>query len=833
MLQRYLIFALRVMIRDRGFTGVAVSGLVLGLAGCLLILNYVRYERSYDHWVPDAQRIHQLQTTWHEPGQPITASQSSPYPIREAFAAGFPQVEALTVARRSRAALSRDGSPLYVDVLAVDPAFFDIFPLPFVRGDRAGALPDTRSIVLSETEATKQFGTLDALGRTLTLGTGDERADFVVRGVVRDLPRNSSLRVATITRHDPSAWDGVPAAYKGWGSMGQQHYIKLRAGANARSINAALPAWEKRVIAPQLIDGRLASQADIMDMKLVPMPDVHLGEAQAGALTPGGDARILSAFVVVALLTLGMAVMNYVNLATARATVRAREVALRKVLGASRRDLVVQFMVESCLTVGIAVVFALALVELATPWLADWVDADLRIRYLGAGGMLMPALLLFAGTSLVGGLYPALYLSRFQPAQVLRANRSAETPGNSRLRTTLVVLQFAIAIALIVCTSIIYAQTRFVQTVDPGFRRDGLIQIPGAGSFAETGNFDAVKREMAAVPGVAAVGRTNLGVAPNNKSIQAAQPHGSTEPVSIGVYRIDVDFLATMDMRLLAGRAFGDRYADDRMPATPLDADEAERTRGEAALKARGMNVVVNRAAAALLGFARPEAAVGQAVKAGVDGIDLVPARIVGVVEDTRIRTARDAIEPLIFTYDPDRTNQIVVRYAAARPSDVMAQLGAVWTRFQPAVPFEGAFVEDLVAELYRGDLARAAMFAGFTLLAILIACLGLYSLAAFTTRRRTKEIGIRKVLGARVRDIVRLLAWQFSKPVVVANLIAWPVAWWAMRAWLNGFDLRMPLGPTPFTLAGLGALAIALATVAGQSIRVARQSPIHALRYE
>ncbi|MDQ4087572.1 MAG: ABC transporter permease, partial [Pseudomonadota bacterium] len=254
---------------------------------------------------------------------------------------------------------------------------------------------------------------------------------------------------------------------------------------------------------------------------------------------------------------------------------------------------------------------------------------------------------------------------------------------------------------------------------------------------------------------------------------------------------------------------------------------------GASPLVARGLNVVVNRRAARMFGFRDPSAAIGQQVRVSIGGGDMVPSTIVGVVEDTRIRSARDEIEPLIFTYDPANTRQLIVRYRSGQPAEVMAGIERAWREFLPDIPFDGAFAEDLEAELYERDRTRAAVFAGFAILAVIISCLGLFGLASFTAARRTKEIGIRKVLGARVRDIVKLLVWQFTKPVVVANLIAWPVAWWVMRDWLNTFDVRVDLGPTPFALAGLLALGIAIGTIAGHAVRVARTNPIHALRYE
>jgi putative ABC transport system permease protein len=829
MWRNYLTVGFRALTKNRTYAFINISGLALGLAACLMILLYVRYETSYDKWLPDSERIYQVQATWHEVGQPVSANQTSPLPVRDTLAGGFPQIEAITIAFPGRLNTVRDGQPTFVDALVVDPSFFDIFRLDFVRGSAEQALPNVTSVVLTETEAMRQFGSLDVLGRTITeQGADGERTDYTVTGVIRDLPKNSHMELATIFRFDPNIFNDVPPEFKSWGTMGQYHYVKLRPGADAAAINAGLPNWEKRVIPAETVEGRTSSRADIMDLELVNVADIHLGDAQLGALTPGNDPRTVATFSIVALLILTMACINFVNLSTARAGQRAREVALRKVLGASRRQLIVQFLGESVLLVAVAMLLALTLVELMTPLLAAYLDIELGFDYLGADGFLLPILGLTLVVGAVGGLYPAFYLSRFQPATVLRANKSTADPhGSGRLRNLLVVTQFAISIGLIVCTWVVWSQTRYVQTADPGFEREGLIQVSGGWLLNEAGNYEAAKREMAAVAGVVGVARTNLGVAATNKSIQLVQMAGAPEGLNMGVYRADPDFFGTMKMRLLAGRLFGDRFANDRINRAPDGGAVAGPP-----LTIRGLNLVVNREAARLLGF-DPAEAIGKQAKVGMDGTDMVPSTIVGVVENTRIRTARDAIEPLIFTYDPQRTTLMMVRYRSANPASVMADLQRVWARFLPDAPFEGEFAEDLVAELYERERARSSIFAAFSVLAVVISCLGLFGLAAFTTERRTKEIGIRKVLGATVRDIVQLLAWQFSKPVILANLIAWPVAWWAMRDWLNTFDARIALTPTPFALAGILALGIAIGTVAGHALKVARLNPIHALRYE
>lgn len=825
-----LTLTIRRLFLNRAYSAINIGGLALGLAGCLMILNYVNYERSYDRWLPDSGRIFQVQSTWHDMGQPVSRSQNSPYPVHDALPPAFPQIEAMTSMRSGPTVVTRDGKPVFLDSTGVDRAFFKVFDLPFAYGSAETALPNPNTVVLTETEAIRQFGTANVLGRTIALGAGGGKRDYVVSGVLRDLPRNSSLKLA-ILFYVPPFPDDAQDVLNGWGAMPQQHYVKLRSAADAATINAALPAWEKRTIPPEILDGKPRSPADILDLSLAPVTGLHLGEVQQDAQRPGGDARTLATFAIVALLTLGMAVMNFVNLSTARAVQRAREVALRKLLGASRTQLIAQFFAESVLLSALAMLFALSAVELATPWIGQWVGADLHMTYFGDGGMLLPALGLFVAVALAGGLYPAFYLSRFRPAAVLRANRaSAETPGSGRLRTALVVLQFAVAIGLIVCTWVILSQTRFVQTVDPGYRRDGLVQLDSAWRFAgDSSEFEVARRELLKIPGVVAVGRTNLGIASTSRNAYPVRAPGAPADLSIGFYGVDTEFFQTMEMRLLAGRSFSDARADDRLVRPDYEATPAQ----IAALKPRGLNIVLNRNAARLLGFATPRDAIGKPVKVGIEMLGLVPATIVGVVEDARIRTARDAIEPIVYGYDPGRTFQVVVRYAAARPSQVMDGIEKVWRRFEPEIPFQGRFVEDIVREVYAADRARGALFAGFSALAIVIACLGLYSLAAFATERRTKEIGVRKVVGARVRDIVRLLVWQFSKPVVLANLIAWPVAWWAMRDWLNTFDARIALGLGPFALAGILAFVIAVATVAGQSFRVARMNPVHALRYE
>jgi putative ABC transport system permease protein len=499
------------------------------------------------------------------------------------------------------------------------------------------------------------------------------------------------------------------------------------------------------------------------------------------------------------------------------------------VLGANRRQLIVQFMGESLLVTALAMMSGLGIVELALPYLADYLKADLQLNYLGSDSVIPPMLLLVVIVAGAGGLYPAFYLSRFQPSTVLKANKSAETQGSGRLRTSLVVAQFAISIGLIICTAVIYAQTLYAQTADPGYRRDGLLQLSGISRAEVDLQAETLAREFAKLEGVTSVGRSNVGVDEGGDSDTFVYRPGNPKPFRLFTNRVGEGFFETLEVKTLAGRTFSDRQPRD-VGTFSQDAKPEEIR----AFVQRGINIVINASAVQRLGFSNPSAAIGQQIMLGIAGQEYGPvaSTIVGVVGDTRFRSVRDPVQPGFFRYDRSNFPLMTVRYDGD-PQQVRSRVEAVWKRLVPDMPFEAEFTDEILAELYSAETARGQIFAGFSLFAVFIGCMGLFGLAAFTAERRTKEIGIRKVLGARTRDIVRLLVWQFTRPVLLANLIAWPVAWWVMRDWLNTFDARIDVGPTPFVMAGLLALAIAVATIAGHAIRVARANPVHALRYE
>lgn len=838
MWRNYLTVGFRALTKNRTYAFINIFGLALGLAACLLILLYVRYENSYDSWMEGSENAFQLQKHYHATpsGQEELFLQPTSIVSGRTLKKDFPQqVEKQVWVRSFAPIVIQDNQAFEIENLRmVDDNLFEIFRVPFVRGSWKTALPDARSIALSETEARRRFGDTDSIGKTLIIVDNTGNVDYRVTGVFKDFPKNSHFTANAVARFDlATQFADRLEQTTSWTSEQGFNYVRLRSPEDAALIRSQFPAWEKRNIPDENINGQRTNSGDTSDFLLTNIRDVHLGQAQDYPVTPGNDRRTVLTFGIIALLVLGMACVNFTNLATARASQRAREVALRKVLGASRKQLIVQFLGESLLVVAIAMLLALAAVELLLPAFNAFLDADIRLDYLGANSVLPPLLLLLVVVGLAGGLYPAFYLARFQPAAILRANKSsAEAAGSGRLRSALVIAQFAVSIGLIICTAVVYGQTVYARTLDNGYQREGLLQVGNLG-FRGVDNRDGqVAEQIRRVPGVKAVARTQIGIDPGGSSGSSVFAPGSSQPIDLGDYAVEPEFFSVMGIRLLAGRTLSVAYGgDDTTTPGPNDPGFAAALQQ---IARQGVNVVMSAEATRRLGFKSPQEAIGKQLRADMlpDEYGMVPVTIVGVVNDVRFGSVHEPVQPIMYTMRRNFFGNIMVRFAGD-PAEVRKQVEAVWTRNIPQVPFDGQFVDDIVREQYEREEARGQLFAAFALLAVIIACMGLFGLAAFTAERRTKEIGIRKVFGARSRDIVRLLAWQFSKPVIIANLIAWPVAWWVMRDWLNGFDSRIDLGPAPFLLAGLLALAIALGTIAGHALKVSRSNPIHALRYE
>ena len=794
----------RSLTRHKLFAALNIGGLALGIAVFLVLFLFVRFVTGFDRWIPGADKLYIIQERYHLPGVPDDAN---PYTMGAQLThlrADYPQL----VGTRfwPQGGFVRQGAVNSSEnIIVVDPNFFQLMQLPVVAGDPTRTLADPDSIVITQRAATTYFGTQSPLGRTLTVVIGDKSFNYRVGAVIADMRKDMSFTgqifVPMNTARFASQW------FDHWGSTSLVTLLRFPDAAAARAFEAELPRFAaRRVYDENMKKGE-------WEQSLRPLAEHHLYDP--------GDRAIVTTLGVVGTLTLLIAIVNYVNLATARAGLRAREVAVRKVLGGTRRALIRQFLIEAVLTVALAAIIGLALAEIALPLVNTLGGIALKIRYFGADSILPPLLLLVIMVGAIAGLYPAAVLAGFRPAAVLAAARA---PGGgrtgARLRAALVVVQFAIAIAFAIGTTVMIAQTAHVRAADLGFRRDGLYVVRSftSGSLLPEQK-TALLRAWAALPGVSHV--TNAENAPGdqnttNHSTTHRPGMEATNNPSLMHVRVGEDYFGTFGARLIAGRLFD--------PTHPSD-DLAAKVKGSTTPTA----VVINRNAVRQLGFRSPQEAVGQSVDSNG------PMTIIGVVDDLRFRGPREEVGGVVYRFN---SRPFIDAFATIRttgdPRATADAIQATWKRIAPTEPFEGRTVEEnLFKRYYEQDSQRARLFTIGASMAVLIGCIGLYGLAAFDTTRRIKEIGIRKALGASTRDVLQLLLGKFLRPVLIANLIAWPLTWVAMQRWLSTFDDRIGLSPAYFLLASAIAVLIAVATVIGQSWRVARAEPARALRYE
>ncbi|MHA6718755.1 ABC transporter permease [Sphingomonas sp. RS6] len=798
----------RSLTRDRLYAALTIGGLAVGIATFLILALYVRFETSFERWLPRNDRIYRVDTAVQFPGSPFNGA----YPttmagLLEQMRQDFPRLVGTRIRGGERGgAVLRGGVATTEDVAQVDPDFFDVFALPMVQGDGARALADPSAALLSRSAARRYFGSADPIGQTITVSM-DAPANYRVAGVFEDLPANSELRLAILIpipkTPPPAEWTW----YK-WGTASVSTWLRFDTPGAARAFAAKLPGFIDRRAQPDFGPGA----SKMLSLPLVPIADTHLKPMGAESAS---RALMITTLGTIGLLTLLIGIVNYVNLATARAGLRAREVAMRKVVGASRAALIGQFLGEAVATVGVAALLGLMLAEVGLPLVNAAGGLSLAMPYGGALPML-------AGLTLIVGLlaggYPALVLSRFHAAAVLA---SARTPGGgkagARLREMLVVVQFGLAIAFLIGTVVMAVQMRHLRDADLGFRREGLITIASlADPKVGADQAHALLAALRALPGVQRVGTANAapgGDGTSNIDI-VEQPGPPGQGPLLRLISVGPDFFQTYQPRLLAGRLVDDAHAAD---------DSTDWRRWNL-----GRNVILNRRAVTALGFRTPEEAVGKTVGGPR------PRTIIGVIDELRFFSPRTADTAAYYIYYRDLVPQpIATLRFTGDPRAMLEKVQETWRRLVPQVPFRGATADQRMADLYAADEHATRLVGIGTGLAVLIGCIGLWGLAAFSTAQRVKEIGIRKTLGASTGDILRLLVRQFLRPVLLANLIAWPIAWAASRAWLAGFGDRIALSPAYFLLASATAIGIAVATVISQSWRSARAEPARALRHE
>lgn len=833
MFQNYLTVALRNIANHKLYSFINIAGLAVALACAILIMLFVRDDLSFDKNVPGYQDMYRVEVTFNAPGREPLKVASSMYPLGDALRTEVSGVTEVLRTAQQRSAVRYEDRSFFEPITVAEPNFFTMLGFPLVKGDPAQVLSRPDTIVLNETLAKKYFGNEDPIGKTLIL---DSDKPVEVSGVMKDLPHNSHLAVGALiplgSKSDRAygADEKSQQAQQSWTNANFFTYVRLGSGTEAAQIQAQLPDMLRRHLKPSDLGfPPEADMAEVVNFNLVPYGNLHFDSAPGlgpGQTTPS-DWTTIYGFSLIAALIVFIAAINFMNLATARATQRAREVGMRKVVGARRQQLVVQFLGESVLISVFALALALMLVELLLPPFSRFVDRPISLSYLRDWDVTLGALGLAVLTGLLGGIYPALVLSGFRPAAVLKSNRSGQS-GSGALRSTLVVIQFAISIALGVTAAVVYGQTLYARSFDVGFKRDNMLILTGIGRDQVLPIRETLRNELAANPnviGLAGSGDSPFGGNENNTVLRT--PENPTEVMLIRSLTVEPEFFDVYEIKLLAGRMLSRDRGEDVDNTKEFNESAPD-----------GLSMIINESAVRRLGFASPADAIGKTVRedgppTSDGGTPVSNARvIVGVVSDFHFDGLRSPVLPTRFIYNPNSLNHfsVAIRGDAKSGYDFVR---ATWERLVPDLPARLSFLDDTYQALFEQDERRGTMFALFTGFAILIACLGLFGLASFTAERRTKEIGVRKVFGARVRDIVGLLLWQFSKPVLIANLIAWPLAWYYLSRWLDGFAYRIELSPLYFVGAGLAALLIAWATVTLHSVRVARSKPVHALRYE
>ncbi|WP_286829753.1 MULTISPECIES: ABC transporter permease [Kordiimonas] len=829
MFQNYISVALRNLIKHKLYSAINIVGLAVGLAACVMIMLFVRDELSYDKQWANADKLHRLHVTFAVPGREPFVTVSAQGPTKAALQNFFPEeIERVTRFNGMNPVLRYGDAVFSESIMWTDSETVDMFDFNVVAGDLRAALNDNASLAINQSFAKKHFGDTDPIGQVITINNYDLERDYRIAAVFEDLPHNTVLDFQAMAMIDEQDFVNQGWEFAQWFSVNNYVYFQLKDGASIDTINSRLDDFANANISipGQFTGGREVQASDFIEYTSQPMPEIQLDPRapSGGEMKATGSMTTVLTFTAIAGLILLIACINFMNLATAKSTQRAREVAIRKVMGARRGQLITQFLGESILLALIGLTLGVVLVELFLPSFGEFLGKELVFDY--ADGVTLSILVgLVVAVGVLGGVYPALILSGFLPSRVLKANKSAETSGSAALRNVLVILQFTISIALIVATSVVYGQKFYATNMDPGFNKDNLMVINNVGRAGAVDKQQAFKEEVLRLPGVVGASYSSDAPASGNESNRSVEIPGSEAgSILIGTQSIDYEFLDTYQIPLVAGRNYSRDFATDILPKGQNNVD------GEIQNGA----IIVNEGALRRFGFGTPEQSVGKVIQIGISDENLAQLEIIGVIPDTHFQSLRSVMRPEMYFLEPDQYRSLTIRFQG-NGSELASRIEGVWKSMVTTVPFDYQYVDERMAREFTEEANQSVLLGIFSALAVIVACLGLYGLASFTAERRTKEIGIRKVLGASVFDIIRLLIWQFSKPVLVANLIAWPLAVWGMMSWLENFPYRLDTWILlPLCLfAGFIALMIAWGTVGGNAAKVARSNPIKALRYE
>jgi putative ABC transport system permease protein len=793
MIKNYLKIAFRNLWKHRAFSFINIMGLTVGMTAFFLIFLYVKFELSYDSFHTKADRIYRIVTDLKTPTETINTSGPA-WAVSPHIKPEFPEIEA-EVRVNNASLLVRKGDIKFQEdnSLFADSSFFKVFDFKLLKGNPQTALKEKFSIILSETAAKKYFGTADPVGQTVLLTEGGFSAK--VTGIMQDMPENSQIKadmlvsMVTLTQEFNKGLDDQ------WGNYSDRAYLLLKPGVNVAALQSKFPAFLEK------FNGAEMKQLQMYPtLILEPLRDVYLRSTRDGSKT--GNITNVYIFTIVAIFILLIACFNFVNLTTARSAERAKEVGIRKVAGALKGQLAAQFIGESIILCLIAfvlsVIFSAALLSLFNQLSGKIISHNIfsHPQYL------LVLFLAAIGIGILAGIYPALVLSSFQPVTVLKGRFTTSFKG-ILLRKGLVVVQFTISIALIIATIVVYNQMHYMRSQDLGFNKDQKLIIDTHGDSSKL----AFKQAVSTLPGVLSTsmagsvpGGGNPGAYSKIENVK-----GDMQIANLDLYFVDFDYIPQFKMKMLAGRAFSKDYGTDTTQA-----------------------MVVNEAAMKMFGYSSPEQIVGKKFDQwGRNG------RIIGVVKDFHFRSLQEVIKPISMRIEPNGCDLVSINLSGKNIPATIAAIENKWKTMIPKRPFSYYFLDEFFDKQYRSEDRFGKLFLNFAILAIFISCLGLLGLASYSTMQRTKEIGVRKVLGASVTNIVNLLSIDFLKLVIISFIIAAPLAWYFMYKWLQGFAYRIGIGWLVFVEAALTAILIALITVSFQAIKAAVANPVKSLRTE
>ena len=811
MFKNYIKTAYRSLYKNKGFTAINILGLALGLATCLLIVFYVVDEKSYDRYNTKADRIFRVNEDLKLGENNVQYAVAMP-PLAKTLVAEYPYVEDATRIKAAGGTHVRKGNTNIIEnrIAFVDANIFNVFTLPMLTGDPKTALLNPNTVVLTESTAKKYFNTTDAVGKTIVF---NDKENFKVTGVIKDVPKQSHFGFDFFV-----SLESFPDSHSNeWLRSDYNTYVLLKNSGDKDKLAASFPAFLQKFSGAQMQSELGMSVAQFekggshFKLNLTALKDIHLTSNLSGELSANSSSQYIYIFSAIAIFILLIACVNFMNLSTARSANRAREVGVRKVLGSSRKYLIFQFLAESILITLVATIIAVLAATLLLPMFNQLSGKEIVLT-VDTFKWLVPSL--FIVVIVIGSLagsYPAFFLSAFQPIDVLKGKLSAGFKGGG-LRSFLVVFQFFVSILLIIGTLVIYNQLNFIQTKNLGYNRNQVLVIKNSGELNQQAK--VFKQELDELPGVKEA--TMTGFLPTNgwrntRIYFKDATYDQKKSLFPQSWEVDADYIPTMDMKMAQGRNFSKDMQTDSSA------------------------VIINEAAAKFLGFADP---INKTVYQSLGGDrkgntpNVKECHIVGVVKDFHFNSLREKIEPIVLTYGQN-SGALAIRVNTSNITSLMSQIKDKWNSLSPGVQIDYSFMDQDFDASYRSEQRIGKIFIIFTSLAIIIACLGLFGLAAYAAEQRTKEIGIRKVLGADVSVIVAMLSKDFIKLVCIAIITAAPLAWYVMNKWLQDFAYRVTIHWWVIAAAGVGALIIAFISISFQSVKAALANPVKSLKNE